>query len=96
MYIVVEPGQRSLTVAADVARLAKDLGIPAIWVVANKVRTEEDLAFVREHLDGLRLAGWLPRDDRVVEADMQGLAVYDAAPELVRRVEAIAKETGMT
>ena len=32
-------------------------------------------------------------DDRVVEADMQGLAVYDVAPELVRRVEAIAKET---
>ena len=96
MYIVVEPGQRSLMVAADVARLAKDLGIPAIWVVANKVRNEEDLAFVLGHLDGLRLAGWLPRDDRVVEADKQGLAVYDAAPELVRRVEAIAKETGIT
>jgi CO dehydrogenase maturation factor len=96
MYIVVEPGQRSLMVAADVARLAKDLGIPAIWVVANKVRNEEDLAFVQGHLGGLRLAGWLPRDDRVVEADKQGLAVYDAAPELVRRVEAIAKETGIT
>ncbi len=96
MFIVVEPGQRSMTVGADVARLAKDLGIPAIWVVANKVRSEDDLAFVRGHLDGLRLAGWLPRDDRVVEADMQGLAVYDVAPELVRRVEAIAKETGVT
>ncbi len=96
MFIVVEPGQRSMTVGADVARLAKDLGIPAIWVVANKVRSEDDLAFVRGHLDGLRLAGWLPRDDRVVEADMKGLAVYDVAPELVRRVEAIAKETGIT
>jgi CO dehydrogenase maturation factor len=95
MFIVVEPGQRSMTVGADVARLAKDLGIPAVWVVANKVRSEDDLAFVRGHLDGLRLAGWLPRDDRVVEADMQGLAVYDVAPELVRRVEAIAKETGV-
>jgi len=96
MYIVVEPGQRSLMVAADVARLAKDLGIPAIWVVANKVRNDEDLAFVQGHLNGLRLAGWLPRDDRVVEADKQGLAVYDAAPELVRRIEAIAKQTGIT
>ncbi|OFV82514.1 MAG: carbon monoxide dehydrogenase, partial [Acidobacteria bacterium RBG_16_64_8] len=36
MYVVVEPGQRSLTVAGDIAHLAKDLGIPAIWVVANK------------------------------------------------------------
>jgi CO dehydrogenase maturation factor len=95
MYVVVEPGQRSLMVAADIARLAGDLGVPAIWTVANKVRSEDDLAFVREHLDAGRLAGWLPRDDHVVEADMRGVAVYDAAPELARRVEAIARETGL-
>ena len=95
MYIVVEPGQRSLTVAADVARLAEEIGIPTLWVVANKVRGEEDLAFIRDHLDGRHLAGWLPRDDQVVEADMQSRAVYDAAPELARRVEAIARATGL-
>jgi CO dehydrogenase maturation factor len=96
MYIVVEPGQRSLMVAADIARLAKDLGIPALWAVANKVRGEDDLAFIRGHLGGVPLAGWLPRDDRVVEADMKGTAVYDVAPEIVARVEAIAKDTGLT
>ena len=95
MYVVVEPGQRSLTVAGDIARLAKDLGIPAIWVVANKVRTEEDLAFIQAHLNGLPLAGWLPRDDRVVEADKEGAAVYDLAPDLADRVESIARETGL-
>jgi CO dehydrogenase maturation factor len=95
MYVVVEPGQRSLTVAADIARLAEDIGIPALWMVANKVRSEEDLAFVLGHLDGLRLAGWLPRDDQVVEADMQRLSLYDAAPELARRVEMIARESGL-
>src|SRR4030067_2444149 len=46
MYVVVEPGQRSLTGAGDIAHLAKDLGIPAIWIVANKVRTEEALGFI--------------------------------------------------
>jgi CO dehydrogenase maturation factor len=95
MFVVVEPGQRSLTVAAEVARLAGDLGVPAIWTVANKVRNEEDLAFIRAHLDGSRLAGWLPRDDHVVEADMQGTALYDAAPDLARRVEEIARTTGL-
>lgn len=95
MYIVVEPGQRSLTVAADIARLAKDLGVPNSWMVANKVRAEDDLAFIREQLGEERLAGWLPRDDHVVEADMRGSALYDAAPELARRVEAIARETGL-
>jgi CO dehydrogenase maturation factor len=95
MYIVVEPGQRSLMVASDIARLAEEIGIPTLWVVANKVRGEEDLAFIRDHLDGRRLAGWLPRDDQVVEADMKGLAVYDAAPELARRIKTIAGETGL-
>jgi len=95
MYIVVEPGQRSLMVGADITRLAKELGIPAVWAVANKVRTEKDLNFVREHLDGLPLAGWLQRDDRVMEADMQGAAVYDLAPELAARVQAIARHTGL-
>ena len=95
MYVVVEPGQRSLTVAGDIAHLAKDLGIPAIWVVANKVRTEEDLAFIQAHLNSLPLAGWLPRDDRVVEADKEGAAVYDLAPDLADRVESIARKTGL-
>lgn len=95
MFIVVEPGQRSVGVGADIARLGKDLGIPAIWVVANKIRSEEDLAFIRERLDGLPLAGWLPRDDRVVEADMKRAAAYDLAPELAERVEAIARQTGL-
>ena len=95
MYVVVEPGQRSLMVAADIVRLAGELGVPAVWMVANKVRSEDDLAFIREHVDAGRLAGWLPRDDHVVEADMRGIAVYDAAPDLARRVAAIARETGL-
>ncbi|MCL5736177.1 MAG: carbon monoxide dehydrogenase accessory protein CooC [Actinobacteria bacterium] len=93
MFVVVEPGQRSITVGLDIARLARDLGIKAVWGVANKVRSEEDLAFIRSHLHGLDLAGWLPRDDRVVEADMESAAVYDSAPELAARVKTIAEET---
>ena len=95
MFIVVEPGQRSVGVGADIARLGKQLGIPAIWVVANKIRGDEDLTFIQGLLDGLPLVGWLPRDDRVVEADMQRAAAYDLAPELAERVEAIARQTGL-
>jgi len=91
MYIVAEPGQRSLTVAADIATFARELGIPKVWAVANKVRSESDLAFVQENLGDLPLAGWLPRDDRIVEADMNGLAVYDLAPDLAERVIAMAR-----
>jgi CO dehydrogenase maturation factor len=95
MFIVAEPGQRSLTVAGDIGNLAKELGIPAIWAVANKVRSESDLGFIQEHLGDLPLAGWLPRDDRVMEADMQSAAVYDLAPELADRVRSIAAVAGL-
>jgi CO dehydrogenase maturation factor len=95
MFIVVEPGQRSLTVAADIGRLARELGIPAIWAVGNKVRSEQDLEFIRQNLGDLTLGGWLPRDDRVMEADMQGAAVYDLAPELAERVRTIARVSGL-
>ncbi len=95
MYIVVEPGQRSLTVAADIARLAEEIGIKSVWAVANKVRTEGDLAFIRGHLGEVPLAGWMPRDDRVMEADMQGAAVYDLSPDLAQRARGIAALTGL-
>jgi CO dehydrogenase maturation factor len=95
MFVVVEPGQRSLGVAADIAHLAHEIGIPAIWAVANKVRSDEDLAFIRENLAALPLAGWLPLDGRVVDADMHATAAYDVAPELAARVKEIAQQTGL-
>ena len=95
MFVVVEPGQRSLAIAGDITQLAQDMGIPAIWAVANKVRGDEDLIFISEHLTAPPLAGWLPLDGRVVEADMQGQAAYDLSPELAEKVEGIARETGL-
>lgn len=89
MYIVVEPGMRSLLVAHEIARLAHDLGISALWAVANKVRSERDLEFIRAQLVGLALAGWLPLDERMIEADMADQAVYDAVPELNARIAAL-------
>jgi len=95
MYIIVEPGKRSLDVAQDIARLAGGLGIPNLWIVANKVRNEQDLSFLQDQLQGQRLAGWLPYDERAVEADMRGQTLYDLAPDLAARVRAIAQETGL-
>lgn len=95
MFVVVEPGQRSLAIAGDITKLAQDIGIPAIYAVANKVRDDEDVAFISEHLTAPPLAGWLPLDGRVVEADMKGQTAYDLSPELVKRVESIARETGL-
>ena len=95
MFVVVEPGQRSLTVGSDIARFAAELNISDVWAVANKVRGEEDLQFIQDNLSGMPLAGWLPRAENVVDADMRGAAVYDLAPDVAQRVKEIAEKTGL-
>ncbi len=95
MYIVTEPGRRSLDVARDIARLARDLHIPNIWMVGNKVRGDADVRFMAEQLAELPLAGWLPYDERIIQADQEGVALYDAAPDLVDLVRAVVGRTGL-
>ena len=45
--VVVEPGARSVQTYGNVKRLAADLGVKRVRVVANKVRDERDEAYVR-------------------------------------------------
>ncbi len=95
MFIVTEPGRRSLDVARDIARLAQDLRIPNVWIVGNKARGEADVRFMTEQLSALRFAGWLPYDERAIQADQEGCALYDIAPDLVEMVRAIIIKTGL-
>ena len=95
MYIVVEPGARSLNIARDVGRLADELHIPKTWAVANKVRGDRDLDFIRGHLADIELVGWLPMDERMIEADITGQAVYDVVPDIAARTVVIAENSGL-
>ncbi|MBI4285892.1 MAG: AAA family ATPase [Chloroflexi bacterium] len=70
LLIVVEPGSRSLETARNIIKLAKDLGLPNIAVVANKVRNEADKKYLTESLPGLKFLGFLPYDQAIVNADL--------------------------
>ncbi len=86
--VVVEPGQRSLQTARAVRRLAADLGIDKVYVVGNKMRDEQDRAFILERLPGDEILGFLPFSEKAISADMKGMAIFDADEQLV----AAAKE----
>ena len=45
--VVIEPGARSIQTYKNVKRLAAELGVRQVRVVANKVRNEDDEAFIR-------------------------------------------------
>jgi len=59
LLIVVEPSVASVRTVERIGALARDLGIASLSIVANKVRNEGDVAFVREHAN-LPVIGTVP------------------------------------
>ncbi len=90
MLVVAEPTRRSLGTAAQIKKLANDIGLTRLWLVGNKVRDEAERRFLEEASPGLPLIGCLPADLAVQEADRTGRAVYDHVPALRLEAEAIA------
>lgn len=82
LFVVVEPYYRALETAGRIAPLARDLGIPRLMTIANKVRDAEDTRVIRDYCraHGLELRLELPYDESVREADRQGRALIDVAP----------------
>jgi CO dehydrogenase maturation factor len=82
MIIVVEPTRRSLGTARQIKKLAKDIGLNRLWLVGNKVRNADEIAFIEAQSPGIPVLGFLPADLKVQEADRLGIPVYDHVPEL--------------
>ena len=89
LIVVVEPGRRSIDTAVNIRRLASEIRLDKVSVVANKIRGEKHKAFLREHLDGFDLAGFLPYDEALIEADLQGKSPFDTASPAIAEVQAI-------
>ena len=75
--VVIEPGARSVQTYKNVKRLAKDLGVSQVKVVANKVRNEDDENFIRERIPQEDLLGMIHYNTEVIDADRQGKSPYD-------------------
>lgn len=76
LLVVIEPSQKSVQTAESVLRLAKDIGITQVFGLLNKVRTEEDEKWMRDHLRNLPILGKVSYNEQIVEADLMGLPAY--------------------
>lgn len=74
--VVVEPGQRSIQTANTVKEMAKGLGVRKVFVVANKVRGEEDLDFIKKFLPDAHLLGSIRFSHNIMESDIAGITPY--------------------
>ncbi|MBU4556063.1 MAG: AAA family ATPase [Actinobacteria bacterium] len=88
--VVVEPGTRSVQTAHTVSVLARDLGVPRIFAVGNRVRGPEDIAYLTHALGEIELIGTLPESEAVRQADREGRSPFDVDPKFTEALEAIA------
>ncbi len=95
VIVVVEPGRRSVETAEKIRKLAADLGIGRIGVVGNKVRNDADRAFIRESLPAMRILGFIPFDERLIEADLEGreapVEMDDTIDDILKRIVTAAE-----
>ena len=80
---VVEPYYRSMETARRIAELAHELGVVRVQAVSNKIRNDADrqavTAFCAAH--GLDIAGEIPYDASLAEAERTGRAPIEASPD---------------
>lgn len=83
LLIIVEPYFKSIEAAGRIAELGRNLGVPAIFAVANKVRSERDESAIRAYCSAhhLPVLATVPFDEDVAEAEWQGRAILDTAPD---------------
>ncbi len=87
--VVTEPGARSVQTYRNVKRLASDLGVKRVRVVANKVRDAQDEQFIRKAIPAEDLLGFIHYNADIIDADRQGKSPYDFSPEAIEEIRKI-------
>ena len=90
--VVIEPGARSVQTYHSVVRLAADLGIHKVNVVANKIRDEADEEFIRQNIPEENLLGMIHYSGSVAEADRRCASPYDMASDAVEEIRRIKEK----
>ena len=87
--VVIEPGARSVQTYRNVKRLASDLGVKRVRVVANKVRDAQDEQFILSSIPEEDLLGIIHYNAEVIDADRQGKSPYDFSPTAIEEIRKI-------
>jgi len=90
LFIVVEPGRRSIDTAGHIKKLASEIGLNNIGLIGNKIRSKKDEEFLKTHLPDFEFLSFLPYDDALIEADLNGISPFDiestATPEVKKMI----------
>ncbi len=94
LMVVVEPGRRSIETAGHIKKLASEIRLTNIGVIGNKIRSKADEDFLKANLPDFDFLGFMPYDDALIEADLNGISPFDtdspakaAIKEIIRKIE---------
>ena len=96
LLVIMEPSRKSILTAGRTIVLAEELGLKRVYGVGNKARPGDEEFFETVAAEyNVPLAGTVPEDDEVAEADRsgtvlgeaQGPAVWDAVRRIVDFVD---------
>ena len=87
--VVIEPGARSVQTYHNVKRLANDLGVKRVRVVANKIRDQRDEEFIRGAIPAEDLLGMVHYNTEIMDADRNGKSPYDFSPTAIEEIRKI-------
>jgi len=83
LLVVVEPGKRSIQTALQTKKLARDINLTKVYVVANKIADDSQLEFIKKNLAGLEVVYSFPYSEDVRNSDTTGRAIFETAPEFL-------------
>jgi len=77
LLVVTEPARMAVDCAAQVIRLASEIGLRNVRVVANRVSSDDDEAWIRARLPGHEILAALPDSPAIRRAEREGRSVLD-------------------
>ncbi|MCX6698320.1 MAG: AAA family ATPase [Methanomicrobiales archaeon] len=91
--LLTDPTFNAVQVVRHAAQLAKELGIPSVWLVINRVRSENDICKVQELLGDTRdlFSGqfYLPYDESLIACEPDVRPVLAEASPFIDRLRAL-------
>ncbi len=93
MLCIVEPNLKAIDVALKIMKLAEDIEVKRFSIAINKVRSDEDVEYVKRVIKWDKIIAIIPYDENVIEADKRGLSVLDYNPNtpIVTAIESLRR-----
>lgn len=92
MLIVVEPSINSIHTAFRIEKLAKEIGIKNISIVANKVKNEKEKDFIKSNLGNLNLTGFISNSPNIDQLNTGEKTSFDFEDTMIDELKTLIRK----